>query len=87
MKQFTYAITDPVGLHARPAGHIFAHRQRGPAGTKHGKTYTVAVLVREHIIAHFKASPCLVHLVVAMAAKGGGHFPGRIEGVAEELIN
>ena len=22
MKQFTYTITDPVGIHARPAGHL-----------------------------------------------------------------
>ena len=32
MKQFTYTITDPVGIHARPAG-LLAKAAKAPAST------------------------------------------------------
>ena len=41
MKQFQYVITDPVGIHARPAG-LLVKAAKG-LGVKGGDTVTVTV--------------------------------------------
>ena len=35
MKQFTYTITDPVGIHARPAGLLAKAGRQGPGQYRH----------------------------------------------------
>ncbi len=74
MKQFQYTITDPMGLHARPAG-VMAKQVKGYAGT------TVTVTKGEKSVNALKLMG-----LMSMAIKQGDTVTVTIEGENEDQV-
>lgn len=74
MKQFQYTITDPMGLHARPAG-VMAKQVKGYAGT------TVTVTKGEKSVNALKLMG-----LMSMAIKQGDTVTVTIEGENEDRV-
>ena len=71
MKSFTYVITDPEGIHARPAGLL----------VKEAKTYQSAVTLR----ANGKSGDAKkIFAVMALAAKQGCEVTVTVDGPDED---
>ena len=72
MKEFTYAVNDPLGIHARPAGLL----------AKLAKTFadtTVTITKGEKTV---KATQLM--MIMSLAVKNGDEVTVRVEGPAEE---
>lgn len=74
MKQFQYTITDPMGLHARPAG-VMAKQVKGYEGT------TVTVTKGEKSVNAMKLMG-----LMSMAIKQGETITVTIEGGDEDKV-
>lgn len=74
MKQFQYTITDPMGLHARPAG-VMAKQVKGYVGT------TVTVTKGDKSVNAMK-----LMALMSMAIKQGETVTVTIEGENEEKV-
>ncbi len=72
MKQFTYIIADPIGLHARPAGFLL----------RKAKTYQSAITVQAPN--GKKANALKLMALMGMGAKAGDELVFTVEGDDEE---
>ncbi len=67
MKQFDYTITDPVGIHARPAGLL----------VKAAKAYTSAITIAK---GEKSAAATKLMALMSMGVKGGDTVHVTVEG-------
>ena len=74
MKSFEYTITDPVGIHARPAG-ILVKEVKGFAGS------TVTIQKGEKSVNALK-----LMALMQVGIKQGDTVPGSVEGGDEEAV-
>ena len=77
MKQFQYTITDPVGIHARPAGLLVKE-----AAKNAGSTITLAVEKTGK-----SANALKLMALMSMGAKGGDVVTVTVEGGDEEAAS
>ncbi len=73
MKEFTYVIQDPVGLHARPAGFLL----------RRAKNYRSSVLVKAPNGREANAAKLMA--LMSMGAKAGDTLTFILEGDDEEV--
>lgn len=73
MKEFTYVIQDPVGLHARPAGFLL----------RRAKNYRSSVLVKAP--SGREANAAKLMALMSMGAKAGDALTFILEGDDEEV--
>ena len=73
MKEFTYVIQDPVGLHARPAGFLL----------RRAKNYHSSVLVKAP--SGREANAAKLMALMSMGAKAGDTLTFILEGDDEEV--
>ena len=74
MKEFTYVIQDPVGLHARPAGFLL----------RRAKNYHSSVLVKAP--SGREANAAKLMALMSMGAKAGDTLTFILEGDDEEIL-
>lgn len=74
MKEFTYVVTDPIGIHARPAGLLVKEAKKYPdttiALTKNGKEVNCLKLMG----------------VMSLGVKTGESVLVKVEGADEEAV-
>ncbi len=74
MKQFTYTITDPVGIHARPAGLL----------VKEAKKYADSAITLSVEATGKSANALKLMALMSMGVKGGDTVTVTVEGGDEE---